>query len=66
MVFYLTANKKQKFGRKFTLFLWNTQQKEQKSEIFLAFVKYTLHTKKREYLAGTLLIYLRVYVRVRS
>ena len=43
MVFYLTANKKQKFGRKFTLFLWNTQQKEQKSEIFLAFVKYTLH-----------------------
>ena len=65
MVFYLTANKKQKFGRKFTLFLWNTQQKEQKSEIFLAFVKYTLH-KKREHLAGTLLIYLRVYVRVRS
>ena len=62
MVFYLTANKKQKFGRKFTLFLWNTQQKEQKSEIFLAFVKYTLHKKKESTLRVlSLFIYAYTY-----
>ena len=61
MVFYLTANKKQKFGRKFTLFLWNTQQKEQKSDFFLAFVKYTLHKKESTLRVLSLFIYAYTY-----
>ncbi len=63
MIFLSNCYKKQKFGRKFTLFLSNMQQKEKKNVFFLSFAIFRLH-KKGEYLSDTLLKIICTRVRV--